>query len=53
MKKSIKLEVSLDKEQLPEQIEWSASDSPSKNKQICKAFLLEWICGLIKCKLMK
>lgn len=40
MKKSIKLEVSLNKEQLPEQIEWSASDSPAKNKQTCKAFML-------------
>jgi len=40
MKKNILLEVSLDKEQLPEQIEWSASDSPSENKQACKAFML-------------
>jgi len=40
MKKNIVLEVSLDKDNLPENIEWSASDSPAENKQVCKAFML-------------
>jgi len=40
MKKNIVLEVSLDEEQLPELIEWSASDSPAESKQACKAFML-------------
>jgi len=39
MKKKIELEVSLDKDKLPDKIEWNASDSPAANQQ-CKAFML-------------
>jgi len=64
MKKNIVLEVSLDKDNLPDHIEWSASDSPAKNKQAAKAFMLSlwdgeqkntfrWIYGPTKCRLMK
>ncbi len=40
MKKRIQLDISLDENQLPDQIEWSATDSPAENKQACKAFML-------------
>lgn len=40
MKKKIVLEVNLDKDNLPDNIEWSASDSPTGNKEACKAFML-------------
>lgn len=41
MKKSeIKFDVELDNQNLPEKIEWSATDSEIKGKQPCKAIML-------------
>jgi len=41
MKKSnIQIEVDLDENNVPNKIEWQASDSPAAEKQECNAFLL-------------
>lgn len=39
-KNSIKLEITRDKDNMPEQIEWAATDSPVNKPQECKAFML-------------